>query len=303
MTAASEVSAPAAKWWQYRPFEPGAAEMLVMRAAFAALAFWNIKWETAPYTEQKFPNGLARFFDLTWLGHHPPGDLAQYGVMAFLALYVVGVLPALGFLPTAFFATVIGTLLNSQGAINHSWQMITMMGIAQVVVYAWPRATDSGMDWKIVVRPDLRRHRQAVLAALTVIAASYVVCGVVKLVNSDGLWIHKAPLLAVQLLKTHYSHFYDTLNLPPQWLQDITTFLLEHPWVARIVFGAGLVIELIGFVILINRRWAFLGGVAIIGLHLSISRLMNLNFEAHMLAALIYCVNLPGLAKMVRGEA
>ena len=273
-----------------------------MRAAFAVLAFVNIKWETAPYTEQKFPNGIARFVDLTWLGHHPPGDLTQYGVMAFLVLYVIGLFPALGLLPTAFFATVIGTLLNSQGAINHSWQMVTMMGLAQLVVYAWPRRTDMGRNWTVLARPDLQRHRQAVFAVLTVIAASYVVCGVVKVVNSDGLWIQKAPLLAVQLLKTHYSHFYDTLELPPQWLQDVTAFLLEYPWVARIVFGAGLVIELLGFVILINRRWAFIGGVAIIALHLSISRLMNLNFEAHMIAVLIYCVNLPGLRKMVKGE-
>ena len=293
----------ASKWWQPRPLEWGPFEMFVMRAAFAVLAFVNIKWETAPYTEQKFPNGIARFVDLTWLGHHPPGDLTQYGVMAFLVFYVIGLFPALGLLPTAFFATVIGTLLNSQGAINHSWQMVTMMGLAQVAVYAWPRRTDMGRNWTVLARPDLQRHRQAVFAVLTVIAASYVVCGVVKVVNSDGLWIQKAPLLAVQLLKTHYSHFYDTLELPPQWLQDITAFLLEYPWIARIVFGAGLVIELLGFVILINRRWAFIGGVAIIALHLSISRLMNLNFEAHMFAVLIYCVNLPGLRKMVRGEA
>jgi hypothetical protein len=305
MTAAASnapaTTVPAPKWWRPRPFELGSLEMLVMRAAFAALAFWNIKWETKGYLEQKFPNGLARFFDLTWLGHHPPGDLAQYGVIAFLVLYVIGVLPALGFLPTAFFATVIGSLINSQGAINHSWQMVTLMGLAQVVVYAAPRRTEQGLDWKILIRPDLARHRQAVFAVMSVIAASYVVCGVVKMVNSDGLWIHKAPLLAVQLLKTHYSHFYDTLNMPPQWLQDVTAFLLEHPWIARLVFGGGLLIELLGFVILINRRWAFAGGIAIIALHLSISRLMNLNFEAHMLAALIFCVNLPGLLKMARG--
>lgn len=298
MTASSTPS----KWWQPRPLAWSGVEIFVMRAAFAVLAFVNIKWETAPYTEQKFPNGLARFVDLTWLGHHPPSDLMQYGVMAFLVLYVVGIFPALGLLPTAFFATLIGTLLNSQGAINHSWQMVTMMGLAQLVVYAWPRRMDLGYHWTVLAKPDLQRHRQAVFAVLTVIAASYVVCGVVKVVNSDGLWIQKAPLLAVQLLKTHYSHFYDTLELPPQWLQDVTAFLLEYPWIARILFGAGLVIELLGFVILINRRWAFIGGVAIIVLHLSISRLMNLNFEAHMIAVLIYCVNLPGLRKMVRGE-
>jgi hypothetical protein len=301
MTSAT-ASPSTPKWWQPRPFELGSLEMLVMRAAFAALAFWNIKWETAPYKEQKSPTGLAHFFDLTWLGHHPPGDLTQYAVMAFLVLYVIGIFPALGFLPTAVFATLIGTLVNSK-AINHSWQMVTMMGLAQLVVYAWPRRTDMGRNWTVLARPDLQRHRQAVFAVLTVIAASYVVCGVVKVVNSDGLWIQKAPLLAVQLLKTHYSHFYDTLELPPKWLQDVTAFLLEYPWVARIVFGAGLVIELLGFVILINRRWAFIGGVAIIALHLSISRLMNLNFEAHMIAVLIYCVNLPGLRKIARGEA
>ena len=299
MTSAT-VSPSPSKWWQPRPFELGSLEMLVMRAAFAALAFWNIKWETAPYTEQKFPTGLAHFFDLTWLGHHPPGELTQYAVMAFLVLDVIGLFPSLGFLPTAVFATLIGTLINSK-AINHSWQMVTMMGLAQVIVYAWPRKTDTGLNWKILIRPDLQRHRQAVFAALTVIASSYVVCGIVKLVNSDGLWIHKAPFLAVQLLKTHYSHFYDTLNMPPEWLQNITEFLLEYPWVARIVFGSGLLIELLGFVILISRRWSFIGGIAIIALHLSISRLMNLNFEAHMVAVLIYCVNLPGLLKTARG--
>ncbi len=289
------------KWWQPLPFELSSIEMFIMRLGFAVLAYVNIKWETAPYTEQKFPNGLARIMDLTWLGDHPPSAALQYGVMTCLILYVVGIFPALGLLPTALFATLIGTLINSQGAINHSWQMITMMGLAQLIVYAWPRRNMGGLDFSVVFRPDLERHRQVVYATLSVIAASYVVCGVVKMVNSDGLWLVRAPLLAVQLLKTHYSHFYDTLEMPPGWLQTITTFLFENPNLARIVFGAGLLIELLGFVILINRRWAFVGGIAIIALHLSISRLMNLNFEAHMLAALIYCVNLPGIPRMLRG--
>jgi hypothetical protein len=298
--AASAVSPQ--RWWRPAVFQLAGWEMLLMRAGFAWLAFNNVKWATAPYTEQKFPNGLARFFDLTWLGHHPPSQLTQYVVMAFLALYVVGLVPALGLLPLAFFATLIGTLINSQGAINHSWQMVTMMLLAQLIVYAWPRKTGTGWQWTPLWKPDLTRHRHAAQAALVVIAASYVVCGVVKIVNSGGLWLNKAPYLAVQLFKTHYNHFYDTLNMPPEWLQGITEFLVSHPNIARLVFGSGLLIELLGFVILISRRWSFIGGIAIIALHLSISRLMNLNFEAHMLAALIYCVNLPGLAKTWRGD-
>lgn len=286
-------------WWQPVRFEWSAVELFIMRLCFAGLAFWNIKWETKPFTTQKFPNGLAHVFDFTWLASHPPGLAVQVIVVAFLLLYVIGIVPALGLLPLAFFATSIGTLLNSQGAINHSWQMVTMMGLAQFIVYAWPR---KGQGLGVLLKPDLERHRQAAWAVFIVIAASYVVCGIVKLVNSDFMWLHRAPWLAVQLYKTHYSAFYDTLTMPPEWLQKITETLVQYPNLARLVFGAGLFIELAGFVILINRRWAAIGGLAIIALHLSISKLMNLNFEAHMLAAAIYLVNLPGLGKAWRGE-
>lgn len=285
----------ASRWWQPIRFEWTALELFVMRLGFAALAFWNIKWETRPFTTQKFPNGLAHFIDFTWLADPPPSLFVQGAVIAFLALYVIGILPALGLLPLAFFSVSIGTLLNSQGAINHSWQLVTMMGLAQLIVYTWPRGK---WEWSLLLKPDLERHRQAAWAALIVIAASYVVCGVVKLENSDGMWLHRAPWLAVQLYKTHYSAFYDTLQMPPEWLQNVTEILVQNPNLARLVFGAGLFIELAGFVILINRRWAFIGGLAIIALHLSISKIMSLNFEAHMLAVLIYCVNLPGLRRV-----
>ncbi|MBL9113488.1 MAG: hypothetical protein JNJ83_00660 [Verrucomicrobiaceae bacterium] len=284
-------------WWKPVAFDWSRLELFVMRLSFAALAFWNVKWETRKFLDQPSPNGLAHFFDLTWLGKNPPGMMTQGFVIAFLFLYVVGLAPAVGLLPWAFYATLIGTLGNSQGAINHSWQMVTMMGLAQMFVYAWPRRGAGVFLW---IRPDHERHRQAAWAALIVIAASYVVCGLVKVVNSDGMWLVRAPWLAVQLYKTHYSHFYDTLEMPPQWLQQITETLVQYPNLARLLFGGGLFIELVAFAILINRRWALIGGVAIIALHMSISKIMNLNFEAHMLAALIYLVNVPGIHKAFR---
>jgi hypothetical protein len=296
-SASRQTNAP---WWRPAVISYGAVELVIMRACFAWLAFTNVKWATSPYTSQNHPNGLAHYFDLTWLGQHPPGQLTKGLVTAALIAYIIGWLPALGLLPLAFFATLIGTLINSQGAINHSWQMVTMMLLAQLIVYAWPRNSAGKLDWKPLLKPDLQRHRMAAHSALVVIAASYVVCGLVKVMASKGTWIAKAPNLSVQLIKTHYNHFYDTLNMPPMWLQSVTDFLQSNPNIARIVFGGGLLIELLGFVILISRRWSFIGGVAIIALHLSISRLMNLNFEAHMLAALIFCVNLPGLAILAR---
>jgi hypothetical protein len=284
-------------WWRPVAFDWSRLELFLMRLGFAALAFWNVKWETRKFLDQPSPNGLANVFDLTWLGKYPPGMGIQGTVIAFLLLYVIGFAPAVGLLPWAFFATLIGTLGNSQGAINHSWQLVTMMGLAQLIVYAWPRPS-AGRS--LLLKPDHERHRQAAWAALIVFAASYVVCGVVKVVNSDGMWLARAPWLAVQLYKTHYSHFYDTLEMPPQWLQQITETLMQYPNFARLLFGGGLLIELGAFVILISRRWAFVGGIAIVVMHLSISKIMNLNFEAHIVAAVIYLLNLPGVLKLFR---
>jgi hypothetical protein len=108
------------------------------------------------------------------------------------------------------------------------------------------------------------------------------------------MWLYNAPYLAVQLLKTNWSHYHDTLEMPPAWLQTVTQTLIDHPNLARLFFGAGLLIELLGFIVLINRRWALAGGLAIIALHLSISQVMSLNFLTHIFAALIFLVNVPG---------
>lgn len=262
-----------------------------MRLGFAALVYFAIKWETGAWTSQKFPNGMAQWVDVTWIGKAPPGWGLKALTVAGLAAYVWGRLPVLGLLAALGLSVVIGTLGNSQGAINHSTQMVTLMLLGQFLVYGAAGLVDGVAAW---ARPSLAWQRRAVYAATVVIAASYVVCGVVKLLNSDFRWLEEAPYLAVQLLKTNWSHYHDTLEMPPGWLQAATQALVDHPNGARLFFGSGLLIELAGFVVLINRRWAAAGGLAIIALHLSISQVMNLNFLNHILAALIFLVNVPG---------
>lgn len=281
---------PTRPWWKPEPFDYSKLEMLVMRALFAALLFSSIKWETAPYKTQRNPQGLAHWFDLTWLADHPPGLFWQ-GLTAFgLVMYVVGWLPAIGLAPVCSFAVLIGTLVVSK-APHHSWQAITMIALAQFIVYAWPKKKS---DW---LRPSIEVQRLAIYWSTTVFAAAYVVCGIVKLVNSNFLWVVKAPLLSVQLLKSNWSAHYDTLVPVADWLPKLTQAFVDYPNVARLFFGMGLLIELVGFVVLINRKWAFWGGLSIIALHLSISKVMDLHFEVHMALALIFCVNIIGLGK------
>ena len=288
-------------WWQPGPFDYSSAELFIMRAAFAVLLFVSIKWETGPYKTQRNPTGLANFFDLTWLAEHPPGAAWQAITLCGLILYVVGRLPALGLAPALSFAVLIGTLITSK-AMHHSWQLVTLIALAQWVIYLWPR---EGWGLGSLLRPSLAVQRLATYASTVVFAASYVVCGLVKLVNSDFKWIAKVPYLSVQLLKSNWSAYYDAVPqavvpgrlMPPDsppWLDQTVQAIVDYPNIARVFFGMGLLIELTAFVVLINRRWAFCGGLVIIGMHLSISKVMDLHFEYHILAALIFVVNLPG---------
>ena len=281
---------PPRRWWQPAAFNYSGAEVFVMRALFALLIFASIKWETAPYKTQRNPTGLAHWFDFTWLAQHPPGLFWQGVTIAGLLIYVLGRAPALGLAPICAFAVMIGTLVTSK-AMHHSWQLVTLIVLAQFLVYAWPK---KGQSWW---KPSLEVHRLATYASTVVFAATYVVCGVVKLVNSDFQWIQKAPLLSVQLLKSNWSGYYDTLKPIPEWLPKLTQMIVEYPNLARLFFGSGLLIELLGFTVLINRRWAFFSGLAIIAMHLSISKIMDLNFEYHMAAAFIFLINLPGLKR------
>lgn len=278
-------------WWQPGPFLYRLWELWLVRIGFATLFFWNIKWETAQYKTQPNPNGIANLVDLTWLGHHPPGMLTKGIVIAALVMYVVGLFPALGLLPAVFFSVCIGTLINSQGEIQHSWQLVTLMGLAQFLVYAWPKR-DGGIG--SLIKPHTDTHRIAVYAGTVVIAAGYVVCGLVKLINSDFQWVQKVPLLAVQLLKTNWANYYDTLEQPPQWLQQAAQLIIDHPNLARLFFGTGLALEVFAFVILISRPWAFWFGLGLISLHVGIMHVMNLTFVQHILAVTIFLV-LPNL--------
>jgi hypothetical protein len=279
------MSAPLTQpWWQPRGFEYSRTELALMRMLFAVMIYSLVKWETGDLSTQRFPNGIAHWFDLTWLAAHPPGWWAKGCAIAGLLAYVVGALPALGLAPILFWAIVTGTLLTSQSSIvQHSWQLGTMILLAQWCVYAW--------HWRGATTAV---HRLATYASTVVIAASYGVCGVVKLVASDFQWVQRAPLMSVQLMKSNWAHYYNFLETPPAWLTQATQAIVDYPNLARLFFGGGLLIELGAFVVLISRGWALFGGVMIIVFHLTVTQIMQLDFFYHIMAAAIFLV-LPGL--------
>lgn len=281
-------------------FQFGPLEMTLMRLFFAVLVFFAIKWETGNLhpvkTDDEDAVGLARLVSLDFLIHLKPLVLWQLITILGLIAYVCSMLPVAGLLPALFFTIGIGTLNASQGAHNHSTQLVAMILLGQFLVYAVPlvmKKDGPTLNW---LMPEDTVHRRAMYVSLVIFAASYVVCGWVKLDNSDWKWFgNVVPGLALELQKTNWSSYYDTLEPVPAALTSVVSLMNDHPTLARMFFGAGLLVELFAFLIVLGRRWAFFYGLLIVVLHLSISRLMQLDFWYHIFAAMIFLVNVPGV--------
>lgn len=272
-------------------------EMFFMRLGFAVLVFFAIKWEVGALgpADPKKLTGLAHFINLDWLRNLHPIWVWQSVTGLGLLLYVAAIFPSLGLAPALFFSIGIGTLANSQGAANHSTQLVSMILLGQFLVFLLPKTGRSPLTSTSWLQPSSSVLQRSIYVTLVIFVASYVVCGYTKLHNSDWHWIQRVPNLALELQKSNWSAYYDTLNPVPESLDTVVNLMTKYPDMARVFFGAGLFVELFAFVALIGRRSAFFAGIVIIVLHLSISRLMQLDFIYHMAAALIFLVNVPGI--------
>ncbi len=268
-------------------------EMFLMRAAFAGLVLWSMG-KNMPPDSQPLPNGLCILFDLTWLGQPATWAQAQWITAGFLTCFVFGLSGGITLLVPMFFYVAMGSLINSQGAIKHHSQLIAMTLVAM-----WLSALAVSI-WRIFrsrrfsIFDDVGTQRIGIQWAMIAIAASYVTSAFSKLLATDGTWIFRTPNLAVELVKSHLTVFHDTITTsqvveyPP-----LAAFLVEHVWVAPLLFGPGLFIELFFFLALAGRGWAAVFGLGAILMHVIITLVMKLVFPEHEALMLIFFVNVP----------
>lgn len=275
-----------------------------MRIGLAALVWWETDWilKEAYQGTPPNPEGLAHLPGAAWFAQPAVGAAMMWVSLAGLILFALGRAPVLALLPALFGNLMIGSLKNSQGAINHSGQLLSMVLLTAWLLYLWAAWSDrrghagnpgstAGGWW----HPGLIRERLVVHWIKVTIAASYVVCALQKWIDSDLQWIWRTPWLAVQIIKNNRAEYFSKLEQPAGWIAvELPNLILQHPHVARVVFGSGLLLETFAFLALCGRRWAAGYGLALIGLHLSISVVMALNFDLHMWLILIFLVNVPG---------
>lgn len=280
---------------EHRAFAPtGHArwEMLIMRIGFA-LAVLSVLFGNIPDGDPTHPVGLQRWFDLRFIAD---AQGLWIGVASLaLALYALGVLPAVSLAVGGFVFIGYGSLQNSFGSSQHHLQTAGLIMLAQAIWYAWRACAEP----RRALYPSIETQQSAAHIARQVIAGVYVTTAITKLWASDFEWIKKAKYYPLQIEKTKWSGYYNKLQ--EEWddgllsgiVGPIRDFLVDHPDICRAVIGSGLILELFAFLALIGRRWALFYGLALIGFHLTVGRVMNLHFTLNMLAILVFMVNAP----------
>ncbi|MDB6135074.1 MAG: hypothetical protein JWM59_3317 [Verrucomicrobiales bacterium] len=311
-----------------RPMHWGSAEMLIMRLLFAAVLLWaGIFWEL-PEAAAQVPkpewlammdhggaetmagpeskssaNGLAAVVPLGWMVDTARSLVIQVLTGLTLILYVAGMAPVLTLLPALILMTGTGALRNSMGDISHHTQLVAMVLLAQWIVYL-TAAIRQRRERPLWLRPAHQVQEQAVFWSLLTIGAGYFASGITKLEATDFAWIQRVPSMALQVMKAVWSASYSK-GEPVSGFKAVTVpgWILTYPNAARLFFGTGLLLELLGPMLVMGRRRAFWTGLAIIVMHIGISVVMDIEFRNHIFLLAIFAVNIPGLILRSRRKA
>ncbi len=276
-------------------------EMLIMRILFAVLVWDSFPGRVA-YKGQPVPVGLAHFIDFSFLTNEGLFDGLTILLAVSLVVYVSGRFLWLALPVMLALKLATGTISNSQGAITHHTQIVTLIILAQAV-YICVRA--AGERFKFTWISPISRldtQRNAVYISQQVAVAAYMASALTKILKSGLIgWIAGARYFPLQLAKTERMNYYNTLEeqlAAPESFSDRLPFLMEdlfmtYPVVCGIFLAVGLFLELFAVLAMCGRRWNFVYGATIIIFHLTVSQMMNLNFVQNMFVLSIFFLNLP----------
>jgi hypothetical protein len=276
-------------WFAIEPMRHAWWETLSMRCLIA-WATWLTLRQPSPFDQQPQPHGLAVWgVDFTWLGKE---EMSPYLVplwVVCLLLYVANVFPVITLLPVLVASIGLGVLGNSQGAIGHTTQVLTVVLLAQWLAYAWsalqPRT-------RLSMPHGFTRQQLAADWGRQSLAATYVVSALTKLVESKGDWFSDTPYFGLQVVKSEGMGFYD--HLAPR-LADSSAWLgqwmVDHPMITAVILAAALPLELLVFLGLRNRRIALFFGVLLYVFHSTVTEVMQLGFLYHKLLLLALFMN------------
>lgn len=273
-------------WFAWEPMRHARWETFLFRAGIAWCA-WQTLAGPLSFTTQPRPHGAAAWLDVTFGGNpQVMGVLSPLSGVC-LVLYVFRIaMPFTLALPMVLSFTM-GTLLNSQGAINHTNQIVTLVLFIQWLAAVWSATVRRR---KPLPAGSLTDDQLAADWTRQAVMSTYVVSAISKLAESNGLWFRDAPFFGLQITKAAGMAKYGDTG-PGHDVQWLAQVFLDHPWIAATFIGCALPLELFAFLGLLNRRMALCFGLALFAFHSTVTELMNLGFTFHKTLLVVLFVN------------
>ncbi len=268
------------------------------------------------YNNLPNPQGLAHWESfrsaVLWCGQPEQWSSYLKWTVPLLVWYVIGWGNIIPLTVLTLMHILQRTLYASQGATHHGHQLLSLVFLAQTIM-AWvllfPRLRKSPRPWA-------QRGNETLvwIAMAVVIGAAYVITAIEKWNESDGKWLQNAHYFSNQIVKTHRQNYYNDLN--PVFLEGVPPvaqetpdpendryrlpipvqahWMLMHPLLSRAFFSLGFLMEITAFLMIFNRGWAALFGVAILAFHLLVLWLMKLAFPQNIEIIFVLLLNIPG---------
>lgn len=272
--------------WRAAAIDYGPLERFFMRLLFALVVARQVPVSLAHLSIAQ-PNGLARLADLSVLLNPEVLAIFRYLLWVALVLYVsrIGwsiVLPYMTLLSIA-----IGSVTNSQGAISHNMQILSLVLVAQTCAHFYTRFGARGAA-------DGAGENRMISWSQQAIVATYLVSAITKLINSSGMWFIQSPLIAVQIVKSTEQSYYNRLDATERGSGlALAEWLVDHPLLVMLMLSAGFFLELCAALALLARRFALAIGLGLLLFHQAIYQVMALRFVYNEYLLWIYLVNVP----------
>jgi hypothetical protein len=297
------MSASARTFFKPTPF--ASWELVVMRMLFA-LVIWDAIPEAMNVAGVPQPTGLALFFPdlVVGFGALFGATWFKFVIAALLVIYALGSAAVIT-TPLLLMVTVFaGTLTNSQGAITHHSQIVSLVLLAQSGCLVYDLIRHRKWRTGLLGQPVDREIQVAYVTQQAVVAA-YMVSAYTKLKESGLDWFVNAARFPIQLKKNTRMAYFNELKehgSDSSFLTDLPArteaLLIASPNLCRIIIGSGLVLEIAVVLALAGRAWAFFFGIAFVLFHSTISKIMGLDFDFNIYILSIFFI-LPGISAAV----
>ncbi len=289
--------------WFRRP-QVGALESFLLRAFLAVIVAFSLRLPVKDTTEPS-PVGILAILHkidgshpwLTWLstqdaaGNFPMFDLWRAIIFVLLAFYVAGVALPLVLPAVAVMHTLPFTLMESQGFTYHGAQIISLLLLTQAGTVIYSMVADR----RLCLGPPHEALRGRLLwLSVTIIAGTYFVSVITKIIESKGMWLANANYFALDMVKAQRQTWLNDLSPKAAEIPSNAMWMLLHPWTARLVFGSGIFLEAATVMAIGNRLLAFVIGVSLIIMHRCIAWLMgDIAFANNEFVDLTFFVGVP----------